>query len=199
MPVVFNLSSWAIKRQPLADWLVEELHVKYQVPRKLAREWVDTDQILTLLDGLDEVTPSARTACAEAINAFRQEHGLLPTVVCCRSAEYSTQKTRLLLQQAVAVQPLTAQQIDTYLLLAGEQLAVLRTALQDDPMLQELAATPLMLSVLMLTYHGKSVEDSPRRNHSRYNDDRSLRPTFSVCSSVGEPKYITPYSRQSTG
>jgi transcriptional regulator with XRE-family HTH domain/DNA polymerase III delta prime subunit len=161
LPVVFNLSSWAVKRQPLADWLVEELHVKYQVPRKLAREWVDTDQVLTLLDGLDEVTPSARTACAEAINAFRQEHGLLPAVVCCRSAEYATQKTRLLLQRAVTVQPLTAHQIDTYLLLAGEQLAALRTALQADPMLQELAATPLMLSVLMLAYHGKSVEDLP--------------------------------------
>jgi transcriptional regulator with XRE-family HTH domain/DNA polymerase III delta prime subunit len=161
MPVVFNLSSWVVKRQPLADWLVEELRMKYQVPRKLAREWADTEQVLPLLDGLDEVTPSARTACAEAINAFRQEHGLLPTVVCCRSTEYATQKTRLLLQRAVAVQPLTAQQIDTYLLLAGEQLTELHTALQADPMLQELATTPLMLSVLMLAYHGKSVEDLP--------------------------------------
>src|SRR5439155_22348594 len=32
MPLVFNLSSWVVKRQPLAAWLVEELHEKYQVP-----------------------------------------------------------------------------------------------------------------------------------------------------------------------
>jgi transcriptional regulator with XRE-family HTH domain/tetratricopeptide (TPR) repeat protein len=128
MPVVFNLSSWIVKRKSLADWLVEELHMKYQVPRKLAREWVDSDQVLPLLDGLDELTPSARTACVEAINTFRQEHGLLPTVVCCRSQEYFTQSARLLLQRAVVVQPLTAQQIEMYLLLAGEKLAALRTA-----------------------------------------------------------------------
>src|SRR5207248_2990879 len=55
MPVVFNLSSWAVKRQSLTKWLVEELHTKYQVPRKLGQVWVDADQILPLLDGLDEV------------------------------------------------------------------------------------------------------------------------------------------------
>lgn len=46
MPVVFNLSSWAAKQPRLTEWLVEELISKYQVPPKLARAWVDTDQIL---------------------------------------------------------------------------------------------------------------------------------------------------------
>src|SRR5262249_57030025 len=32
MPVVFNLSSWVRKRQPLAIWLIEELEERYQVP-----------------------------------------------------------------------------------------------------------------------------------------------------------------------
>ena len=161
LPVVFNLSSWVVKRQPLADWLVEELHIKYQVPRKLAREWVDTDQVMPLLDGLDEVTSSARNPCVEAINVYRREHGLLPTVVCCRSKDYFTQRTRLLLERAVVVQPLTPQQIDTYLLLAGEQLAALRMILQVDPSLRELATTPLMLSVLTLAYQERSVADFP--------------------------------------
>jgi predicted NACHT family NTPase len=48
VPVVFTLSSWAGK-QPLTEWMVEELISKYQVPPKLARTWVDTDQILPLL------------------------------------------------------------------------------------------------------------------------------------------------------
>ena len=88
MPVVFNLSSWAVKRQPLIDWLVEELVSKYHVPRKLGQALVNADQILPLLDGLDEVAPSKRTACIETINLYRQEHGLLPLVVCSRSADY---------------------------------------------------------------------------------------------------------------
>jgi len=33
LPVVFHLSSWALTRPPLADWLVEELGTTYQVSR----------------------------------------------------------------------------------------------------------------------------------------------------------------------
>ncbi len=51
MPVVFNLSSWAVKQQPLTDWLAEELNLRYQVPSQLAESWISTDCILPLLDG----------------------------------------------------------------------------------------------------------------------------------------------------
>jgi hypothetical protein len=37
IPVVFNLSSWAVRRAPLAEWLVDELNQRYSVPRKVAR------------------------------------------------------------------------------------------------------------------------------------------------------------------
>jgi DNA polymerase III delta prime subunit len=158
IPVVFNLSCWAQKQRSLSDWLVEELHSKYQVPRKLAQFWVQTEQILPLLDGLDEVTTSARSACIETINSYRQQHGLLSLVVCCRQADYFAQSTRLLLRRAVIVQPLSAEQIETYLASGGEQLTVLRHTLQTDPVLSDLASNPLMLSVLTLTYYGKSVK-----------------------------------------
>lgn len=104
MPVVFNLSSWAMKRQPLTEWLVEELHVKYQVPRPLGRSWVEADAVLPLLDGLDEVSPNYREQCVETINAYRREH-MISTVVCSRNADYLNQKARLLLRNAVMVQP----------------------------------------------------------------------------------------------
>lgn len=159
IPVVFNLSSWAVKRQSITNWLIEELNSKYQVPRKLGQSWVDGDHILLLLGGLDEVTLLHRTACINAINAYRQEHGLVPMVVCSRSAEYLAQKARVLLHSAVIIQPLTMQQIDDYLSGAGEQLEPVRVVLHDDPTLQELAATPLMLSVLTLAYHGIAAED----------------------------------------
>ncbi|HZU04055.1 MAG TPA: protein kinase [Ktedonobacteraceae bacterium] len=159
MPVIFNLSSWAAKRPSLTEWIVKELIDKYSVPRKLARAWVDTDQILPLLDGLDEVAAEKRTACIESINTYRQEHGLLPLVVCSRSADYLAQTTRIRLGSAVAVQPLTRQQVDDYLASAGEPLWALRVALHQDVALHELTETPLMLSVLTLTYHDMPVED----------------------------------------
>jgi eukaryotic-like serine/threonine-protein kinase len=159
IPVVFNLSSWAIKRLSLAEWLIEELNIRYQVPRKLAREWVSTDQILPLLDGLDEVNPTYRAACVAVINDHRQEHGMIPLVVCCRSGEYLNQPARILLDTAVEVQPLTLEQIDAYLLCGGTQLEGVRQVLYNDAMLRELAASPLMLSVLVLAYRGKSPEN----------------------------------------
>ena len=122
MPVVFNLSSWAEKRQSLADWLIEELNLKYQVPRKLGKVWVESDLVLPLLDGLDEVTQAAREACVEAINRYRQKHGSVPTVVCSRSADYQAQTAHLHLHCAVVVQPPTEQQISEYLESAGPHL-----------------------------------------------------------------------------
>ena len=159
IPVVFNLASWVEKRLSLAEWLVEELNSKYQVPHKLGQLWMDSDQVLLLLDGLDEVIPLYRTACMDAINNYRGEHGLMPTVVCCRSADYLVQKKGLMLRNAVVVQPLTAQQIDDYLASAGGKLASVRVALRNDSLLLKLVTTPLMLSILTIAYCGKSVED----------------------------------------
>jgi hypothetical protein len=156
IPVVFPLSSWAVGQRPLADWLADELNKRYYVPKKLARAWIDTDQILPLLDGLDEVASEHRTACIEAINAFRQEHGLVPLVVCCRMADYDALPTRVQLSGVIAIQPLSQPQISAYLEQAGEPLAGVRAVLRDDETLWELLKTPLMLSVVALAYQGQS-------------------------------------------
>src|SRR3954465_480570 len=55
IPVVFPLSTWAESRRSLMEWLVDELNKRYDVPRKIGQKWVNNDQILPLLDGLDEV------------------------------------------------------------------------------------------------------------------------------------------------
>ena len=161
MPVVFNLSSWAEQRQPFAEWLVEELNTKYQVPRKLGQGWIMANQILPLLDGLDEVVSTHRTACIEAINLYREEHGFVPMVVCSRSADYLALAAPILLRNAVVVQPLTKEQINEYLSNADEKLEGLQMALQHDTLLQEIASTPLMLNILtLLSSEGALPEDS---------------------------------------
>lgn len=161
VPIVFTLSSWAPKRQALETWLTEELHTRYRLSRKVATSWVNDDQAIILLDGLDEVAPEARSECVKAINAYQQAHDLVSIVVCSRSVEYFAQEKRLLLHQAVMIQPLTSEQIEAYLSRAGNQLQAVRQMLLDDLWLRELATTPLMLSILILAYHEKSVEDFP--------------------------------------
>jgi transcriptional regulator with XRE-family HTH domain len=197
LPVVFNLSSWAVKRLPLGQWLVEELNAKYQVPRKVGQAWVNTDQLLLLLDGLDEVAQGQRSACVDAINCYHEEHQLVSIVVCSREAEYQAQAKRLALQHAVGVQPLTLQQIEEYLSSAGEALEAVREVLHNDPGLQELVTTPLMLSVLTLAYHGMSAEDIPIAGPPEAQ--RSQVFTTYVQRMLSRRRAETRYSQEQTG
>jgi len=59
----------------------------------------------------------------------------------------------------VLLQPLTPQQAEEYLAGAGAELSAVRETLRRDITLQELAQTPLMLSVMTLAYRDISVED----------------------------------------
>ena len=162
IPVVFNLSSW--RGGALTDWLVEELNEKYLLPRHIGQKWITTDQLLLLLDGLDEVKQERQAACIEAINAFRRLHGLTPIVVCSRVADYEALTPRLRLQGAVLLQPLTPQQVQSYLDEIGPELKAARELLQEDSALQGLARTPLVLSIMTLAYRGLTVDQLEHLN-----------------------------------
>lgn len=170
MPVIFHLSSWTQQRLPLDQWLVGELKTKYQVPQQMGRAWVEADQIFPLLDGLDEVAESARTACVQAITTYTQR--LLdrtPLVVCCRNEEYQALSVQLPFQYAVMLLPFTKEQIDVYLSSISGQLDVLRRMLDEDRELFEMARRPLFLSVFTLAYHGAtSIDRSVTATHHDY-------------------------------
>jgi hypothetical protein len=153
VPVVLNLSTWALSRLPLDAWLAEELWRRHEIPRKIGADWVARDRVLPLLDGLDEVRAECRADCAAAIDTFRAAHGLTPIAVCCRSQEYRALPA-LKLRGALAILPLDRGQIERYLRDAGPALAGLRQALAADRELAGLAETPLMLNVMSLTYEG---------------------------------------------
>jgi DNA polymerase III delta prime subunit len=158
LPILVPLSSWAVSRRLLHEWLVEQITLLYDVPRSLGQQWIQAGLVLPLLDGLDEVEESARAACIAAINAYHGEH-VRPLVVCSRTGDYeqTAVSERLALHAAVVVQPLSQEQIDVHLEGLGRPLAGLRASLRKNPALRELATTPLMLQVLMLTYHSISV------------------------------------------
>jgi len=164
IPVMVNLSTWANTRPPLQDWLVEEIARTYQVPRASLTQWVQEDQILPLLDGLDEMEESARVACILAINTYHSQH-LGPLVVCSREHEYKkvARRIRLRLHNAIILQPLTTAQVDAYLEQGGKPLAALRTLLKKKHEWQDLATTPLMLNVLVKAYQGTSAHTSSAR------------------------------------
>ncbi len=159
IPVVFNLSSWGSKRQTIAEWLVQELWTKYQVPKEVSKDWIKNQQLLLLLDGLDEVKADRREACVQAINQFMQEHGQTEMLVCSRIADYEALSTRLELRGSIYIRSLTSEQVNRYLDKAGEQLRAVKTLLTEDTALQELAKSPLTLSIITLAYQDKKVEE----------------------------------------
>jgi len=162
IPVVLNLSSWGNKRQAIAHWLIEELNSKYQVSKALGQVWIDKQQLLLLLDGLDEVKVERREACVQAINQFLQEHGQTEIVVCSRIQDYEALSTRLQLRGAICIQSLTPEQVNQYLDEAGKRMEAVKSLLQEDPALQQLAKSPLMLSVMTLAYQDISLAILPK-------------------------------------
>lgn len=74
VPVILNLSSWALKKQPLEDWIIDQLQLAYSVPTHLSRGWLDRDQWLVLLDGFDEVEVSVRSCAGYLEYPFEIKH-----------------------------------------------------------------------------------------------------------------------------
>lgn len=152
IPVVFSLASWS-DNGGIGAWMVDELANRYEVPRRLGEKWLRNGQLLPLLDGLDEVDLEYRLRCAEAINNFRKKYLHMATVVTSRTHDYKALATRLHLEEAIVLQPLSGEQIDLYLAGVGNRLAGLRAALKSDATLRELAESPLMLSIMTLAYY----------------------------------------------
>jgi hypothetical protein len=172
IPVVFPLSTWAASRKPLVEWLQDELNLRYDVPRKIAEGWVATDQVLPLLDGLDEVKAERRDACVEAINDFRQSHGLLPLVITSRTADYEALAQPLRLHGAILARPLTPDQVNAYLYDLGPAGESVRAAICEDSSLWELLDSPLLLNIVTVACAGQAQAPPPmsgnvaeRRDH----------------------------------
>jgi hypothetical protein len=158
VPIVLNLSSWE-KKRPLTEWIADELSEKYRVPRKIAQSWLQNDYLLPMLDGLDELSTAVQPDCVAAINAFIEKSNPSGLVVCCRLNEYRWLPERLQLNGAICIEPLSKDDVDRYLTSSGSKLAALREAVNTDPVLQELAQTPVMLSVMSLAAQGDGADE----------------------------------------
>lgn len=153
IPVILTLGTWTSGVRNFADWLQHELNERYDVPERVSRQWLREGELTLLLDGLEELAAAERPLCIVAINDFLRDKpcGL---VVCAREVEYSLAETRLRLNAAVRIEPLSEEGVKSYVAGQGTRLAALQSALDADVQLLTLAQTPLFLNIMILAYEG---------------------------------------------
>lgn len=171
IPLVLNLSSWALNPKPLQAWLEDETWRTYRV-RGQAEQWLNNNQLILLLDGLDEVKEEKRAACVEAINAFHKTYDFVPVVVCSRIKDYDKLgEAKLGLGGAILLEALSDEQVERYL--SAPSLAVLKRVVARDPVLREMTTTPFLLNTMIYAYRHETDEaallgyptEAERRKH----------------------------------
>ncbi|HEU4559241.1 MAG TPA: NACHT domain-containing protein, partial [Longimicrobium sp.] len=167
VPVVLNLSTWSPWHAGFQGWVLDELHARYRVGKRMGRRLLAHHRLLLLLDGLDEIHPEYRARFVDALHHHLGEDTGPGVAVCCRTREYRELGTRLKFNAALRLEPLDDEQVRTYLASAGGRLDALARELARDDELRALARSPLMLSILALTWLGEEpapVATGPRRD-----------------------------------
>lgn len=201
IPVLLNLSSWALNKPSLTSWVEKQLNSMWDdLSPELTRAWFEQNELLLLLDGLDEMEPSARTICVSTILDYqKQVKHLVRPVVCSRRDEYLAQEEKLRSFVTVEVQRLVPEQVESYLTLLGKPLVGVLDILQSNAVLRELVTTPLMLGVFMLAYQDESTADSPRLGPPEDQQHQVLEHYVSRMLELTEkPKRKWRYSTAST-
>lgn len=163
IPVVLNLSTWAQKSLPIADWIIEELRLRYDVPSAVGTAWSRAGLLLPLLDGLDELTAEFRSACSAALNHYRQTGGAPGLVVCCRQSDYGALTPPLHTQTAIILKELSAEQIEHWLAQVGVSRGQLVGLLGSENAFADLARSPLSLDILTRVLRSRTGDDLPER------------------------------------
>ncbi|NET67481.1 MAG: NACHT domain-containing protein [Moorea sp. SIO1G6] len=152
IPIIAELSDWKDNKQPIDQWLAAHLKFRYNLPEAITQEWINTGQLLPLLDGLDELGLERQKLCVQQLNQFVKH--VPQIVVCCRKEEYEADKQIQDMRGAVCLQPLSDEQIEAYLeaYLNGFKGRLWPGIKQDSEGLLELARMPLFLHLICRTY-----------------------------------------------
>jgi hypothetical protein len=72
-------------------WLANEVRASYRLPAAWFSSWLKEDKVALILDGLDEVAPTRRLACARGAAAFlEKECPHASAILACRTAEFES-------------------------------------------------------------------------------------------------------------
>lgn len=174
VPVFLPLASWSRRCLDLEQWVLSEVNVRYDVQPGHVRAWLDSSQLLLLLDGLDEVEAEKQQQCVEKINQFRSEHGTTPIAICCRTLDYQRLHSALNVYGTLTVESLNRDEVERLLDRPDGLFAGVQDALSRQPWLWELADSPLYLSFMMLSFGDQDNGAIPQESANSEQEGRSL-------------------------
>lgn len=132
---------------------------------------LESGRLTVLLDGLDEVASSRRSAVVQQILNFAEEYRECRLVVTCREAVYQGQLAEQV-SATLRVADLDERLIRQFLygwpsLRQGGALDQLMSALDETPQLKQLAGNPLLLTMIAYLYTSASSRADRTLPHSR--------------------------------
>ena len=156
IPVLLDMQTWLNKKQPLIEWIVEQLLDKYSVPIRIGQAWVESDALALMVDGLDSIPKEHLGKCVRYIDDFREKHGLCHIAICCQTDIFK--KLPLQFSGRIEIQPLSDDEIIGVLqTIFGTEYSKVHCAIQNDDELQKLARSPFSLSLICASHR---YEDS---------------------------------------
>ncbi|MGW7386568.1 NACHT domain-containing protein [Streptomyces sp. NPDC054794] len=127
VPVRLSLSEWDTTT-PLSEWLARHLVDVYDWPAEMAEELIRQRRVLPVLDGLDEMDPTApdgtpfpnaprAQAALDALNAYQDGRAAGPVILTCRTRHYEalSSRTRLLDAARIDIDRVTPDTARVYL------------------------------------------------------------------------------------
>ncbi|MEM6402748.1 MAG: NACHT domain-containing protein [Cyanobacteria bacterium P01_D01_bin.116] len=168
IPVLFSLPTWKDDKHNIKDWLVEQLKDKYGVRTDIGKKWIDLEEIIPLLDGLDELAAERQELCVSKINGFlKLENWTNPLVVCSRTEEYQHYQTLLQLNSSLELCAYSPEQVYKYLWNTNNE--GLWNSINNDAELSKLSQTPLFLNIIVIAAQEISMQTWKQ---FQYRDER---------------------------
>ena len=162
LPVVLNLATWTDDFNDVQAWLLKTLPYELGVNEPLATRLLANARVILLLDGFDEIPEAYRPLFFEKMADWVAGHPQCEYLISSRVDEYLNAAAKVappVTHQPVEVAPLEPDQLRSALdslAIVGEQEAQrFLAALQDDTLLEEIAATPFYFNCLQALFARK--------------------------------------------
>jgi hypothetical protein len=180
IPVIFNLASWSPKYKKFEEWLASMLVSGEGLSVDLAEHLLQSNRIIFLLDGLDElfrnegkeIAAKKRAACLASLTPYFRKGR--QNVICCRNEEFvqirSLTRQNAPVSAIVSIKDLTREQIDDALIDASHKEADgkridevsannLRNLLQekDNRAFSEVLRTPFYFTTALEVFDQQNV------------------------------------------